>query len=138
MGKIQRIGISLESKLLDWFDKKIDEEGYTNRSEAVRDMIRQRMVDQEWKAGDTECFAAVTIVYDHHGEIGNRLTQLQHDFHGNIISTMHVHIDHDNCLEVIVLKGLGKNIQELGNKMISLKGVKHGKVITTTTGTRLP
>lgn len=138
MGKVQRIGVSLESKLLNWFDNKIESEGYTNRSEAVRDMIRQKMVDEQWKDGNKECVAAVTIVYDHHGEIGNRLTQLQHDFHVSIISTMHVHIDHDNCLEVIVLKGLGKDIQELGNKMISLRGVKHGKVITTTTGSDLP
>lgn len=138
MSKVQRIGVSLEPRLLEWFDKKIGKEGYTNRSEAVRDLIRQRMVEEEWKTGAEECVAAVTLVYDHHGEVGNRLTQIQHDSHVNIISTMHVHIDHDNCLEVIVLRGAGIEIQKLGNKMISLKGVKHGKMITTTTGANLP
>lgn len=138
MSKVQRIGVSLEPELLEWFDKKIEKEGYTNRSEALRDLIRQKMVQEQWQSGNTECVAAVTLVYDHHGEIGNKLVYMQHHSHVNIISTMHVHIDHDNCLEVIVLKGAGKDIQDLGNKMISVRGVKHGKMITTTTGSELP
>ena len=138
MGKVQRIGVSLEPKLLEWFDRRIAEEGYTNRSEAVRDMIRQRMVQDQWQGGKEDCVAAVTLVYDHHGEVSGRLTHLQHDSHVNIISTLHVHIDHDNCLEMIVLRGSGREIQELGNNLISLRGVKHGKMIATTTGKDLP
>lgn len=138
MDKVQRIGVSLEPKLLRWFDKKISSEGYTNRSEALRDMIRQKMVDEQWQAGDEEAVASVSLVFDHHGEIGSKLTSVQHDFHLNIISTLHVHIDHDNCLEILVMKGPAKTIKELGNKMISLKGVKHGKMIATTTGSKLP
>ena len=138
MGKVQRIGVSLEPKLLEWFDKRISSEGYTNRSEALRDLIRQKMVDEQWQMDDEECVAAVTLVYDHHGEIGHKLTQIQHDSLVNIVSTLHVHIDHDNCLEVIVLRGSGKYIQQIGNKMISQRGVKHGKIITTTTGANMP
>jgi CopG family transcriptional regulator, nickel-responsive regulator len=137
MGKVQRIGVSLEPELLDWFDGKIAEKGYTNRSEAIRDLIREQMVEDQWQ-GDEECVAAVTLVYDHHGDLGNRLTHLQHHSFVNVISTLHVHIDHDNCLEVLVLKGPGKQIQKMGDKLISLRGIKHGKMITTTTGSNLP
>ena len=138
MAKVQRIGVSLDPKLLDWFDKHIDERGYTNRSEAIRDLIRDKMVEEQWQAEDETCVAAVTLVYDHHGDAGHKLSHLQHNFHLTVISTMHVHIDHDNCLEVIILKGTAKGIQELGNKMISLRGVKHGKLVATTTGSDLP
>ena len=138
MGKVQRIGVSLEPELLSWFDRQIAAKGYTNRSEAVRDLIRERMVDQAWEAGDEECFAAVTLVYDHHGDVGGKLTALQHDAFAAVISSMHVHIDHDNCLEVLVLKGPGRRIQKMGNQMISLRGVKHGKMVAAATGAGLP
>lgn len=138
MSKVQRIGVSLEPQLLSWFDKRIAQEGYTNRSEAVRDLIRQKMVEEQWQAGQEECVAAVTLVYEHHGEVSQRITQIQHDVHVHVISTLHVHIDHDNCLEVIVLRGSGVQIEQVGNRMISLRGVKHGKLIATTTGTNLP
>jgi CopG family nickel-responsive transcriptional regulator len=138
MEKVQRIGVSLEPKLLEWFDRQIASEGYTNRSEALRDLIRQKMVEEQWQGGKEECVSAVTLLYDHHSDVGNRLTQIQHDSHVHTISTLHVHIDHDNCLEVIVLRGSGQDIQELGNRMISLRGVKHGKMVATTTGANLP
>ena len=138
MAKVQRIGVSLEPDLLKWFDKSILKKGYTNRSEAIRDLIREQMVEDQWQGGDEECVAAVTLVYEHHGDLGHKLTHFQHSSFVNVISTLHVHIDHDNCLEVLVLKGPGEKIKDLGNKMISLRGIKHGKMITTTTGSNLP
>lgn len=137
MTELARFGVSVNSELLDKFDKLIESKGYVNRSEAIRDLIRDYLVEHEWE-GDEETMGSVTIVYDHHvRELTESLTDLQHDYHDSIISTMHVHIDEDNCLEVVVIKGKGSKVKEISEKLISTKGVKHGKLAMTTTGKHL-
>jgi CopG family nickel-responsive transcriptional regulator len=134
MSGIVRFGVSINSELLEKFDKLIDTKGYANRSEAIRDMIREHLIEQAWEE-DAETIGAVTIVYNHHvRELSESLIALQHDYHPAIISSMHVHIDHHNCLEIIVIREKGSKVKELADKLISTKGVKHGKLTMTTTG----
>lgn len=128
----------MNSKLLDMFDKYIHKKGYTNRSEAIRDLIRDHLVSQEWVDGDTETVGTITLVYDHEsGEINERLIESQHRYCEYIVSSIHVHLDKHNCLEVLVIKGMAKKIQEIANHLISYKGVKHGKLTMTTSGKKL-
>ncbi len=135
MGKTIRFGVSLDSELLDKFDKLCGEKSYQTRSEAIRDLIRNMLVEKEWDETEGEMAGTLSLVYDHHQSgLSQRLTELQHDAHHLIMSTLHVHLDHDNCLEVLVLKGNGKDIKELAHRLISTKGVKHGKLGLTTTG----
>ncbi len=132
---LKRFSISLEQDLLSSFDKLIREEGYTNRSEAIRDLIRNTMVQREWLDGDAETAGVAVLVYDHHRqELSQKLTDLQHKDHGFITSTLHIHLDEHNCLEVIVLQGKARKIQSIADSLISIKGVKHGRFISTTTG----
>jgi CopG family nickel-responsive transcriptional regulator len=137
MSTITRFGISMDSKLLERFDRLIDEHGYSNRSEAFRDLVRDRLVKEEWEE-DAETVGTITIIYDHHKrELQERLTQQQHQHHDSVISTMHVHLDHDNCLEVLAVKGKAKQIKRFADDLISTKGVKHGKLVMTSTGKNL-
>ena len=137
---LSRVGISLEKELLDQFDEIIEEKGYVNRSEAIRDLIRETLVNKEWEkatSGDDRV-AVVTLVYDHHKhELGHKLTHLQHHAHEVVVSSMHIHMDKRNCLEVLILKGKGADILDLGNRLISTKGVKMGKLTPATTGDKL-
>jgi len=134
MAKLLRFGVSLESDLLARFDKHIKRKGYTNRSEAIRDLIRENFVASQWKEGK-EVAGAVILIYDHHKrDLVDRLMDIQHDFSANIISTQHVHLDHDNCLEIIAVKGLSKNIQILADALKVVKGVKHATLSMSTTG----
>ena len=134
---LSRIGVSLDEELLEQFDELIDEKGYQNRSEAIRDLIRELLVKREWentKSRETRV-AVVTIVYDHdEHDLGHKLTHIQHGRHDIIVSTMHVHMDSSNCLEVLILKGTAKEIVQLGNRLISTRGVKMGKLTLATTG----
>src|SRR5580692_11651889 len=101
-----RIGVAISQELLTKFDQLIARRGYTNRSEAFRDLIRNELVQEMWESSDAEVFGTVTLVYDHHVRLlTEKLTELQHQFHSSILSSMHVHLDHDNCLEVILVKG---------------------------------
>ncbi|MCA1945146.1 MAG: nickel-responsive transcriptional regulator NikR [Desulfovibrio sp.] len=135
MGQTIRFGVSLDSDLLEKFDALCEERCYQTRSEAIRDLIRNTLVQKEWEDTDNVVAGTLTLVYDHHkSDLAQRLTELQHDHHDVIISTIHAHLDHDNCLEVLILKGPGKDVQALGQKLISTKGVKHGKLNLTTTG----
>ncbi|MBN1572877.1 MAG: nickel-responsive transcriptional regulator NikR [Deltaproteobacteria bacterium] len=139
MSDLVRFGVSLERGLLSDFDKYINEKGYQNRSEAIRDLIREKLVEKEWEASDEGYnegrMAVLTIVYDHHqADLTKNLTDIQHKSHGVVYSTLHIHIDHDNCLEILVLKGSVESIKQLGDKIISTRGVRHGKMIFTTTG----
>ena len=139
MSDLVRFGVSLEKDLLSDFDKHLKEKGYQNRSEAIRDLIREKLVEREWEVsdeGDTDGkMAVLTIVYDHHqADLTKTLTDIQHRSHGVVYSTLHIHLDHDNCLEIMVLKGSVENIKTLGDKIISTRGVRHGKMIFTTTG----
>ena len=138
MSDLARIGVAIDSRLLKRFDHLIGQRGYTNRSEAFRDLIRDELVQKSWESPDAEVVGTVTLVYNHHVRMLNeKLTGMQHDHHRNILSTMHVHLDHDNCLEVIVVKGKAKNVQHIADGLISTKGVKHGHLTITTTGAGL-
>lgn len=135
---INRIGISLDSKLLKQFDKLIKSRGYSNRSEAVRDLIREKLLEEEWAAPARETVAAVFLVYEHDAmNLSERLTHAEHSAFHYIVSTMHIHMDHDNCLEIIVLRGPGKQIKKFADQLISLRGVKHGRFIPGTTGRKI-
>ncbi len=138
MEKIVRFGVSMEKNLLEPFDEIILEKGYTNRSEALRDLIREHLVEQDWKVEKKEMVGTITIVYNHHTRgLSDTLTDLQHQFHSLIISTMHLHLDEDNCLEILVVKGMVDKIKTIADKLISTRGVKHGKLTMTTTGKEL-
>jgi CopG family nickel-responsive transcriptional regulator len=134
-----RIGVAINDDLLEEFDKLIGKRGYTNRSEAFRDLIRNELVQEVWGTSDAIVFGTVTLVYDHHVRmLTEKLTELQHQFHSSILSSMHVHLDHDNCLEVILVKGKAPVVQKLANALIATKGVKHGRFTATTSGGDLP
>lgn len=134
MAKIFRFGISLDKELLDKFDRLIKGKNYSNRSEAFRDLIRQELVKKEWQEGH-EVAGAINLIYDHHKrELLNKITDIQHDFQKLIISTQHIHLDHNNCLEIIAVKGSPKEVQRLSDTLISIKGVKHGTLSMSTTG----
>ncbi|MDQ1473634.1 MAG: CopG family transcriptional regulator, nickel-responsive regulator [Bryobacterales bacterium] len=130
--------MAIDSELLNRFDQLIGERGYTNRSEAFRDLIRDELVQKSWESAETEVVGTVTLVYDHHVRMLNeKLTDMQHDHHKNILSTLHVHLDHDNCLEVLIVKGKAGTVQKIADALISTKGVKHGRLTLTTTGLEL-
>lgn len=132
--ELERIGIAIDSGLLGKFDKLLDRRGYKNRSEAFRDLIRAELVTQSTTAPSTPVVGTVTLVYDHHvRQLSEKLTALQHDFHHAILSTLHVHLDHDNCLEVIVVQGTSADVRRLADRLIAAKGVKHGKLVLTAT-----
>ena len=135
MGKLTRFGVSLDEELLEPFDALCAVKGYSNRSEAIRDLIRKALVAEEWQQADGQGAGTLTLVYDHHkNDLARRLTQMQHDEHDIIIATLHVHLDHHNCLEVPILKGEAARVRALADKLISCKGVKHGTFSGTTTG----
>ena len=133
-----RFGVSMSKELLKKFDQLIRDMGYRNRSEAIRDLIRERLVQQEWQHTNKETVGTITIVYSHDvHELTEILTALQHKYHKQIISTMHIHLDRHNCLEVLVVRGKGQEIKKIADRLLSTKGVKHGKLTTTTTGRTL-
>jgi CopG family nickel-responsive transcriptional regulator len=138
MSELSRIGVAIDSDLLQKFDELIAKRGYTNRSEAFRDLIREELVQQAWESPDSEVVGTVTLVYDHHFRLLNeKLTDMQHDHHQQILSTLHIHLDHDNCLEVLIVKGKAQHVQAIAEKIISTKGVKHGRLTLTTSGKEL-
>jgi CopG family nickel-responsive transcriptional regulator len=135
MSELSRIGVAIDSTLLAKFDELIAQRGYTNRSEAFRDLIREELVQESWESPESEVVGTVTLVYDHHVRmLSEKLTDMQHEHHQQILSTLHVHLDHDNCLEVVVVKGKAGSVQAIAEKLISTKGVKHGRLILTTSG----
>jgi len=132
MEKITRFGVSIEPDLINKFDKMINKEGYTNRSEAIRDLIRKSLIKEKNMDPKSETIGTLTMIYNHHsGPLTNRLLELQHEHHNEILTTTHIHIDHHNCLEVLVLKGKTGNIQKLADKIKALKGIKHGELVIT-------
>lgn len=137
MDELVRFGVSLDRRLLEKFDRHLKRRGYTSRSEAIRDLIRDKLVDEEW-GGNQETVGTITYVYDHHvRDLSGKLTDIQHAFSAQILSGMHVHLDHDHCLEVLVVKGKGTDIKKVADALVSVKGVKHGKLTMTTTGKAL-
>ena len=135
MSKTTRFGVSLDSELLEQFDALCAKRSYPNRSEALRDLIRNVLVEQSFENDEQEIAGTLTFVYDHHkSDLAQHLTSIQHDMHELVLSSLHVHLDHHNCLEVIVLKGAGKKVRQLGEQIMACKGVKHGRLVLTTTG----
>ena len=133
-----RFGISIHPELLKKFDALIDAKGYQNRSEAIRDLIRKFLVEKQWEE-DEEIIGAVTIVYNHHTrELPDTVTDFQHHHYRSILSSLHVHLDPDNCLEVIVLRGKAGGIRRFADRLIGTRGIKHGTLSATTTGSTLP
>ncbi len=138
MAGITRFGVSIDSQLIRKFDSLIGRKGYTTRSEAIRDMIRDTLVAEEWAAGDQETVGTITLVYNHHTrELDHALTDMQHRSYHQIISALHVHLDAHNCLEVLVVKGRSSMIKTIADRLIGTRGVKHGKLTMTTTGKEL-
>jgi CopG family transcriptional regulator, nickel-responsive regulator len=138
MDQVIRFGVSLSQELLELFDADIGHRGYTNRSEAIRDLIRDNLVKSEWEGATGETAAAVILVYDHHQRgLTERLTEKQHEHHEYIISTMHAHLDHDNCIEVILLRGKAATVRTIAETLASQKHVKLGKFVPATLGTRI-
>jgi len=137
MTDLARFGISIDPRLLDNFDQLICRKGYDNRSEAIRDMIRSALVeDQVERADATPTVGTVTLVYDHHTrDLSDKLTEHQHSHHDAIVSALHVHLDAHHCLEVVVVRGTAAQVKRLADELIGTKGVKHGKVVLTTVGT---
>jgi len=134
MTELVRFTVSIEEELLTSFDTLIKSHGYQNRSEAIRDAIRSRLIQQEWAAGD-EVAGVITLLYDHHRPgVSEALTELQHRALAHVIASTHVHLDHANCLECIAVKGEARTIEALADRLKSLKGVKHGELTATSTG----
>jgi CopG family nickel-responsive transcriptional regulator len=133
LSKLIRFGVSIEKDLLDNFDKLIDEKSYATRSEALRDLIRNALIENKIDAdSETEVLGSLTIIYDHHASsLLQEMANIQHRHHDLILSVMHLHINHDDCLEVIALNGKAKYINQLANSLVSLKGVKNGKLFLT-------
>lgn len=134
MTKLVRFGVSLEEELLNKFDIDIKKKNYPTRSKAISDLIRESLVKNEWVKGK-EVAGVITLVYNHNKrELVNKLTDVQHNYHHIIISSQHIHLDHDNCLEIVIVKGKSRDVEQLAYKLKSTKGVKHGSLTATTTG----
>ncbi|MEW5919480.1 MAG: nickel-responsive transcriptional regulator NikR [Bacillota bacterium] len=138
MADLVRFGVSINEDLLNKFDNLVVQKGYSNRSEAIRDLIRNQLVELEWEDEEQEVAGTITIIYDHHVRgLSKLLLEVQHDYHGLILSTMHLHLDHHNCLEVLAVKGLVREIRQAAQQLIGMRGVKHGRLTITSTGRNL-
>jgi len=132
MGVLSRIGVALDSELLERFDRSIAQSGYTNRSEAFRDLIRDRLVNERIANPKATVVGTITLIYEHdaHG-VGEKLTELQHEHHALGVSTSHAHLDHDSCLEVLIVHGPSTQVSTFADRLIGLRGVQHGKLVMT-------
>ena len=129
---VERFGVSMDGELLAAFDEHIKKEGYKNRSEALRDLLRSHLIEHQWETGEGQVFGSLTITYDHHVPgVTEKLTEIQHQFGGHVLCTSHVHADEANCLEVIILRGKPAEVQDLANQVLALRGVQHGKLAVT-------
>jgi CopG family transcriptional regulator, nickel-responsive regulator len=132
MGQLCRIGIALDSDLLKRFDQYIGQRGYTNRSEAFRDLIRDRLVTEQTANPGSTVVGTVTLIYDHHASgLPEKLTELQHENHELVVSTSHAHLDNDSCLEVLMVHGKSAKVEHFADRLIGLKGVQHGRLVMT-------
>ncbi|MFW6012611.1 MAG: nickel-responsive transcriptional regulator NikR [Candidatus Bipolaricaulota bacterium] len=137
MADTARFGISMDHGLLERFDKLVQRRGYQNRSEAIRDLIREKLVQEEWEEGQ-EVVGVVTLLFDHHQRnLSDELTESQHQEPELVIATTHIHLDRDNCLEMIAVKGRPEEVRDLASALIGIKGVKHGELTATSTGSNL-
>lgn len=132
MSDTTRFGVSVPTDLMEEFDEKIEEKMYTNRSEAIRDLIRDFLVKEKWEGSDEEVYGSLTLIYDHEKKgISDKLTEIQHEDHTHIVSTMHIHLDENNCMETMAIKGKPQDIKKIADRLKSTKGVKHGKLMMT-------
>lgn len=133
MSELVRFGVSIEQDLLENYDRLIAERGYATRSEALRDLIREELIRQRIEVHkETNALGSLTLVYDHHARnLAQEMGAIQHDFHENILSVMHIHVSHDDCMEVLALRGKVSEIVDLANGLLSLKGIKNGKLFLT-------
>jgi CopG family transcriptional regulator, nickel-responsive regulator len=132
---LHRFGVSMPAELVTQLDELVATKGYTNRSQAIADMVRDQLVEQRGREGQRPIAGTITLVYDHHKRnIQPLLTSIQHDFGDQIIATLHAHLDHHNCMEVLAVRGRADVIRKLADRLIAAKGVKHGKLTMTTTG----
>lgn len=137
MGGVSRFSVSIDSGLLKRFSDAARKRGHTNRSQALSEVMRESLVREEWN-GDEEIVGTVTLVYDHHKhDLTERLNDIQHDHCGMVLATLHIHLDHDNCLEVVTVRGKASLVQEVADALLGTRGVKHGKLTGTTTGKKL-
>ena len=137
MSHLVRFGISIDHELIEKFDTLIKQKNYQNRSEAIRDLIRESLVEEEWQHNQ-QIIGAIALVYDHHKrQLVNKLLDIQHNFHDVVLSSQHIHIDHNNCLEIMIVKGLSDLIKGFYNKIKAIKGVKHINIIKSTSGIEL-
>lgn len=139
MGSLVRFGVAMDEELLGSFDELVARRGSgVNRSEAVRGLVRDALVDAEWEDSSGEIVGTITMVFDHHAsDLSDKLDALQHAHHERIVSSMHVHLDAHNCLEVIVVRGTSGQVRAIAEGLLGTKGVKHGKLVSTTTGAHL-
>lgn len=129
---VERVGVSFEPELLDRFDALIKTKGYTNRSEAIRDLVRKSLIESEVEDEKGDVIGTLTIIYDHDAaNVANRLLHIQHHHHSEISSTTHIHVDEQTCLEVLVVRGRGDDVRELADNIKAIKGVKHGELVLT-------
>lgn len=134
---MERFSVSMEDGLLQKFDRHLKRHGYSNRSEAVRDLVRKDLIDEEWKSGE-EVVGVISLVFDHHQrQLQDKLTDIQHDQHDMIISATHVHLDHHNCLEVIIVRGEAGKVRGMADRLKATRGVKSGELTAASTGRRL-
>jgi len=135
MSNVIRFGVSLDAGLLERFDKLCEKRQYQTRSEAIRDLIRKDLVEEEWSDQDQEVTGTLTLVYNHHqSDLGRKMTEIQHQALDIVVSTLHVHIDAHNCMEVLILRGPVKDIKDIGERLTSIRGIKHGNLSFSTTG----
>lgn len=136
--ELTRFGASIPARLLEEYDKLLTEMGYSNRSEGLRDLIRDRLAEEEWSKGGETVFGTITLIYEHAtGDVTGHLMDITHEYHHRIISSMHVHMDHHHCMEVLLVKGSADDVRHLAGAVIGLRGVLHGKLTLATTGSRL-
>ncbi len=135
MDRMVRFSISIPSELLKEFDRRIKEKKYVNRSKAIRDLMREFIIEGEWEKAESEVMGTLTILYDHEKRgLLEKIIDIQHERHANIISTMHIHLDEHNCMEIIAIKGFPHEIREISDKLIGCKGVKYGKLVMSSMG----
>lgn len=131
---VERFGVSMEKELLSRLDAWCGRHGYKNRSEAVRDLVRRVLVEEEWEKGGTEAAAVLFLVYEHHfSELSSKLDEFQHEHFRKVVSSLHVHLDHDNCLEVVLLRGKARELRQIGDTLLAQRGVKHGRLVPAIT-----
>ena len=129
---IERVGVAFEPELLRDFDIMIRKKGYASRSEAVRDLVRRSIIESAVKDDDSDVIGTLTIIYDHDAPgVTDRLLDLQHHHHADIMSTMHIHVDESSCLEVLIVRGRSRAVRTLADNILALKGVKHGELVVT-------